>query len=88
MVTMGKDDMDLWLCSWQKEEDFLFSKVSRPALEPTRPPAPCKPGPISYGGYEVRPGSKNDHTTITNAKVKDELIYTCSPPIWRAGIAQ
>lgn len=30
--------VDLWFDSWQKQEIFLFSKVSRPGLGPSQPP--------------------------------------------------
>jgi hypothetical protein len=41
-----------------------------------------KTSPISCWGWELRQGRDTDQSTIPNAKVKDELIYICSPPIF------
>jgi len=35
--------------SWQRQQFFLFTIMSRPALEPTQPPIQWIPGAISLG---------------------------------------
>lgn len=52
---------------------FLFSKESRPALEPTKPPIELLPGVKQL--Y-----TESNHLPIATAKVKNEWIYTSTPP--------
>lgn len=38
MVTTGWMAEEMWSCSWQGQEIFLFTKASRPSLVPIWPP--------------------------------------------------
>jgi hypothetical protein len=38
---------ELWIDSWQVPRDFIFSNMSRLALEPTKPPVQWVPGSLS-----------------------------------------
>jgi hypothetical protein len=54
-------------------KNFLFSKSSRPALEPTQPPIQWVPGALS-------PGCEADHSPPASVEVKKMWIYTSTPP--------
>jgi hypothetical protein len=57
---------------------MFFSKTSRPDLEPPQPP--IQEVLNSLSGVKL-PWRDVDHSPIFSAKVKNELSYTCIPPI-------
>jgi hypothetical protein len=56
---------------------FLFTTVSRTALEPTQPPIPWVPGALSLG--VKRPGREADHSPPSSAEVKNAWSCTSTP---------
>jgi hypothetical protein len=62
--------------SWQSEEIFLFSTMSRLALGPTQPPSQWVLGPLSKGAKWL--GHEADHSSPSNADVNNEWRYTFS----------
>jgi hypothetical protein len=58
-------------------KNFLFPKLSRPALKSTQPPIQWVPGALSLG--VKRPGREVDHSPPTSAEVKKMWIYTSTP---------
>ena len=62
---------------------FVFSKTSRPALEPRKPPTQCVPR-LLYGD-EV-PGNKVNRTPQSNAKVENECSCTSALSICFHGV--
>jgi hypothetical protein len=63
--TIGVQGFD----SWRGLGIFLFTTVSRPALEPTRPPIQWVLGTLSPG--VKRSGRKADHSPPSGAEVKN-----------------
>jgi hypothetical protein len=55
-------------------KNFLFSKLSRPALGSTQPPIQCAPGVLSHGVKQ--PDREADHSPPASADVKKMWIYT------------
>jgi hypothetical protein len=55
--------------SWQRQEIFLFSTTSIPALGPTQPPIQWVPGALSPG--VKRQGREADHSPPSSAKTKN-----------------
>jgi hypothetical protein len=56
---------------------FLFTTASIPALVATQPPIQWVPGALSP---EVKwPGREADHSSLSNAEVKNEWSYTSIP---------
>jgi hypothetical protein len=55
--------------SQQGQESFLYSTVSRLALEPTLPPTQWVPGALSPGGNQ--PGREATHSPPASADVKN-----------------
>jgi hypothetical protein len=55
--------------SWQRQEMFLYSTASIPALEPTQPPVQLMPGVLS--SRKNQPGLETDHSPPSS----DEIIY-------------
>jgi hypothetical protein len=63
---------------------FLFTTMSRPALESTQPPLQWVPGALSL---EVKqPGHEADHSALSSAKAKNARNYTSTPPLCLHGI--
>jgi hypothetical protein len=56
---------------------FLFTTVSRTALEPTQPRIQWVPGALSLG--VKRPGCEADHSPPSSAEVKNAWSYTSTP---------
>jgi hypothetical protein len=56
--------------SRQGKQIFLYSTASRPALGPTQVHIQWVPGTLSPG--EKRPGSEADHSSPSNAEVKND----------------
>jgi hypothetical protein len=54
--------------------NFLYTSVSRTALEPIQPPIQCVLGTVSMG--VKRSGREADHSSPSSAEVKDALSYT------------
>jgi hypothetical protein len=59
-------------------KNFHFSVSSRPALEPTQPPAQWIPGALSPG--VKRPGREADHSPPNSAEIKKTWVYTSTSP--------
>jgi hypothetical protein len=59
----------LGFLSQQKQEIFLYSTASRPALEPTHSPFQCVPGALSLGIKQPR--READHSPPSSAEVKN-----------------
>jgi hypothetical protein len=74
----GLDDRGVGVPSSGKVKNFLFSKLSRPALGSTQPPIQWVPGTLSPG--VKRQGREGDHSLPANAEVKKMRIYTSTPP--------
>ena len=70
--------------SRQRQEIFVFSKTSKPALGPTHLPTQWVPGAISPG--VKRPGRDVNHLPPSTAEVKNEWSYTSAPPICLHGV--
>jgi hypothetical protein len=64
--------------SRQRVGIFLFTTVSRPALEPTQPPIQWVSGVLYLGAK--RPQREADHSTLSSAQVKNARSYTSTPP--------
>jgi hypothetical protein len=62
-----------------RARDFLFFKMSRPALGPTQPPIQWVLGILSLSMKQL--GCGVDHSAPSNAKVKNEWmeLYLYSP---------
>jgi hypothetical protein len=94
-VTCQKPGQRSWYSDWLqagqlrgqslgpgKVKNFVFSKLSRPALGSTQPPIQWHSGALTPGvkllGYEA------DHSYTTSAEVKKMWIYTSIPhtPSW------
>jgi hypothetical protein len=56
---------------------FLFTIVSRTALEPTRPSIQYVSGVLSLG--LKRPGRETDHSAPSSTEVKNAWSYTSTP---------
>jgi hypothetical protein len=65
--------------SWWKQETFLYSTASRPALGPTQPLIEWVPGAISP--TVNRPGREADHSPPSGAEVKNCGTIPRFPPI-------
>jgi hypothetical protein len=64
--------------SWQGQETFLFSKMSRLALEPTQPPIQWVPGTLFL---KVKQQScETDHLLPSSAKVNNGGAKPTFPP--------
>jgi hypothetical protein len=63
---------------------FLFTTASRPALGPTQPPIQWVSGAL-YLGVKLS-GREADHSTPSNAKVKNAWSYTSISPIRLHGV--
>jgi len=64
------------------QEIFLFFQMSRLALGSSHPPIQWEPGAtfaVAMGGYW--PGYEVDHSSLSNAEVKDKWYCTSTPPI-------
>jgi hypothetical protein len=59
-------------------KNFLFSRLSRPALRSTQPLIQRIPRPLSPGVKRL--GREVDHSPPTNAEVEKMWIYTSTPP--------
>jgi hypothetical protein len=64
--------------------NFLFTAVSRTALEPTQPPIQWVPGDLSLG--LKRPVRESDHSLPSSAEVKNAWSYTSTLPIRLHGV--
>jgi hypothetical protein len=74
----------LRLNSWQGLGIFLFTIVSRMALEPAQPPIQWVPGALSLGVEQ--PGREADHLAPSSAEVKEcvELyLHSSNTSTWR-----
>jgi hypothetical protein len=58
--------------------NFIFTTVSRPVLGPTQPPIQRVPGALFL--RVKRPGREADHSSPSNAEVKNAWSYTSIPP--------
>jgi hypothetical protein len=63
---------------------FLFTAVSRTALEPIQPPIQWIPGALSLG--VKRPGREAEHSPPSSVEVNNTWSYTFTPPIRRHGV--
>jgi hypothetical protein len=68
---------------WQRLGIFL-NTVSRPALRPTQPPTLWVPGALFLGIKQ--PGSEDDHSTPSNAEVKECMDLYLHSPIHLHGV--
>jgi len=59
---------------WQSQEIFLFSRVSRPAVDPSKPPFHWVLGAFSLGVEQPR--HEDDPTHSSSIKVKNEWRYS------------
>lgn len=59
---------------WQSEEIFLFCRVSRPALDSSKPPLHWVLGAFSLGVEQ--PGHEDDHSHSSSVKFKNEWRYS------------
>jgi hypothetical protein len=59
---------------------FFFSTASRPALKPTQTPIQCVVETFSTG--VKRPGREADHSTLSNADVKNAWRYTSTQHVF------
>jgi hypothetical protein len=59
-------------------KNFLFSTLSRPALEPTQPPIQWVTWAFSLGIKQQ--GREADHSSPTSAEFKKMCVYTSTPP--------
>jgi hypothetical protein len=57
--------------------NFSLHTMSKPVLEPTKPPIQWVPGAFSLG--VKRPGREIDHLPPSNDEVKNAWIYTSTP---------
>ena len=60
--------------SWQKQENYLFSKTPRPAPAPNQPPTQWKPD-YFLRQLNVR-GRQSDHSHLSTAKFKNQRSHT------------
>ena len=65
------------LTSCKKQEIFLFSKVSTPAMRPTPLHIQWVPGVVFSRIWQL--GCEADHSPPSNAKVKNGWSYTTTP---------
>jgi hypothetical protein len=65
---------------------FLFTTVSRPALGPTQPPIQWVLRALSL--WVKWPGREADHSSPSNAEVKNAWRYTSTPPIRLHGVVR
>jgi hypothetical protein len=72
------DDREGRSSSPGRDNNFVFSISSRPALGPTQPPIQWVPGALFPG--VKRPGSEADHSPPATAEVKKTCIYTTTTP--------
>jgi len=63
---------------------LLFTTASTTALGPTQPPIKWVPVALSLG--VKRPGREADHSTLTNAEVKNAWSYTSTLSIRLHGV--
>ena len=63
--------------SQQGQGVFIFSKISRPALGSTQPPIQSVPGTVPTGKQS---GLHVDHLPSYSTEVKNEWIYSSTPP--------
>lgn len=61
-----------------RNEESLFSIMSRWALGPAQPHIQCAPGLLSTG--VMWPSCEVDHSPPTSVKVKNEWTYASAPP--------
>jgi hypothetical protein len=74
----------LWFDSRRELGIFLFTTMSKMALEPTQPPIKWVPGALSL---EVkRPGREADHSPSSSAEIKNVWSYTSTLPILLHGV--
>jgi len=64
--------------TWQGQNIYLYSKMSRPVLRYTQPPFQV---PRALPPWVEQPGHEADHPYPRNAKVKYTWFYTSTPPI-------
>jgi hypothetical protein len=76
-TSYGLDDRGVGVRVPLGSKNFLFSRLSRPALRSTQPPIQWVPGALSLG--VKRPGLEVDHSPPTSAEVKKMWIYTSTP---------
>jgi hypothetical protein len=63
---------------------FLFTTVSRPALEPTQPTIQWVPGALFLGVKQ--PGREANHSPTSSAEVKKGVVlhlHSSNTPAWR-----
>jgi hypothetical protein len=74
----GLDSREISLQFPAGQEIFLFSRVSRLALEHTQPPIQGVPETLSAGVKQ--PGPQADHLPPSSAKVKNVWSSASAPP--------
>lgn len=62
--------------SWQGQEGFLFSKMTRPLLEPIQ--SPVQQVPEFFPGVQQM-GHQVDHSPSASTDIKNECSYTSAP---------
>jgi hypothetical protein len=67
----GLTNGPLWFDPRQRQEIFILTSVSRPALRPTQPPVQWVPGVLSPGD-KARPWRDADHSQLSSVDVKNE----------------
>ena len=62
--------------SWQRQESFLFSKISRPLLEPIQ--SPVQQAPQCFPGAQQM-GHQVDHSPSARTDINNEWSYNSAP---------
>jgi hypothetical protein len=78
-IALGYGLDDRRFKSWQCLGMFFFTSASKPVLRHTQPPIQWVTGALSLG--VKRPGLETDHSTPSNAEVKNALSYASTPPV-------